>query len=205
LIVQTLPVGALETNCYFAYCPDTKEAIIVDPAGEPERILAEVQRLALKPLFIVNTHGHIDHVAANDAVRKAVGAPLLIHAGDASYLERPDPTFARWLGAPDRLLPADRNVGDGDTLAFGACLLTVLHTPGHTPGGISLYGEGVVFTGDALFNQGVGRTDLPGGNWRQLQTSIRTRLFTLPDDTIVYPGHGPETTIGSERAENPYV
>lgn len=198
-------MGALETNCYLVYCPDTKEGIIVDPAGEPERILSEIQRLGMKTVLVVNTHGHIDHVAANDAVRKATGAPLALHALDAGYLAHPDPAFARWLGAPERLAPANRNLEHGDAVAFGTCTLTVLHTPGHTPGGISLFGEGVVFTGDALFNQGVGRTDLPGGDWRQLQTSIRTRLYTLPDETVVYPGHGPSTNIGAERADNPYV
>lgn len=205
MIIHTLPVGALETNCYLVYCPDTQQGVIIDPAGEPERILSEVKRLGLKPVMVVNTHGHIDHVAANDAVRRATGAPLALHAADAPYLERPDPVFARWLGAPQALKPADRYLADGDVLAFGHCTLTVLHTPGHTPGGISLYGGGVVFTGDALFNQGVGRTDLPGGNWQLLVNSIRTRLFALPDETVVYPGHGPETTIGAERAGNPYV
>lgn len=205
MIVHTLAVGALETNCYLAYCEASKEAIVIDPAAEPERIIATIDSLGLVVRLIVNTHGHLDHVAANDAVRTAVEAPLLIHPNDAPYLQRTDPALARWLGAPGQLRPADRDLADGDTLVFGKCSLAVLHTPGHTPGGISLYGHGVVFTGDALFNQGVGRTDLPGGNWRQLQESIRTRLYTLPDETTVYPGHGPTTTVGVERADNPYV
>lgn len=155
--------------------------------------------------YVVDTHGHLDHVLANDPVCEATGAPLLMHAADAPYLSRPDPMLAGWLRGPSTFRAPDRFLEDGQTLAFGKCVLTVLHTPGHTPGGISLYGEGVVFTGDALFNQGVGRTDLPGGNWQLLVKSITTRLFSLPDETVVYPGHGASTSIGDERSGNPYV
>ncbi len=205
MIIRTLPVGALETNCYVVGCPETKQGLIIDPAAEAETILAEVRSLGLGVVAIVDTHGHLDHILANDVVRRETGAPLLLHQADVGFLARPDGLFARWLGAPDQFTPPDRTVGDGEVIPVGTLSFTVLHTPGHTPGGISLYGHGVVFTGDALFAQGVGRTDLPGGDWRQLLASIRTKLFALPDETVVYPGHGPTTTIGDERVGNPYV
>ena len=205
MLVHTLPVGNLETNCYIVICEESNEGLVVDPAAEPERILAEVARLGTRVLYVVDTHGHLDHVLANDPVREATGAPLLIHSDDAPYLSRPDPMLARWLKGPDHFRGPDQLVADGQVLSFGSCALTVLHTPGHTPGGISLFGGGIVFTGDALFNQGVGRTDLPGGNWQQLLHSIQSKLLVLPDETVVYPGHGPSTTIGAERTSNPYV
>ncbi len=205
MIIRTLPVGDLETNCYLVGCPKTKQGLIIDPGADADRILAVVDDLGLAIVAIVDTHGHLDHILANDIVRRETGAPLLMHAADVGFLANPDKLFARWLGAPARFAPPDRTVADGETIAVGTLSFTVLHTPGHTPGGISLYGHGVVFTGDALFAQGVGRTDLPGGDWRQLLDSIRSRLFTLPDETVVYPGHGPSTTIGEERVGNPYV
>ncbi|MHB1007222.1 MAG: MBL fold metallo-hydrolase [Chloroflexota bacterium] len=205
MLVHILPVGNLETNCYLVVCEDTLDGLVVDPAAESERILAEVDRIGMRVLYVVNTHGHLDHVLANDPVRDATGAPLLIHSADAAYLSRPDPMLVGWLHGPTAFRAPDRALVDGQALTFGNCTLEVLHTPGHTPGGISLYGEGVVFTGDSLFNQGVGRTDLPGGNWQLLVHSIQTKLFNLPDETIVYPGHGSSTTIGDERTGNPYV
>lgn len=205
MLLKTLVVGPLSNNCYIVADQDTKEGMIIDPAAEGGRILAEVRRLGLHILYIIDTHGHVDHVLANDEVRRATGAPLLIHADDAPILARPDPQFALWLGISPRFEPPDRLLKGGEDLAVGALTFKVLPTPGHTPGGISLQGEGVVFTGDALFNQGVGRTDLVGGNWHQLLASIQNVLFALPDDTVVYPGHGPSTTIGAEKTDNPFL
>lgn len=205
MLIRTLVVGPLSTNCYIVADQDAKEGIVIDPAAEAPRILAEVLRLDLKIRYIIDTHGHMDHILANDEVRRGTGAPLFIHGDDAAFLSRPDPQFARWLGIAVRFEPPDRLLKGGESLDVGALRLSVLTTPGHTPGGISLYGDGVVFTGDALFNQGVGRTDLPGGNWHQLLASIQNVLFALPDDTLVYPGHGPSTTIGAEKTDNPFV
>lgn len=205
LLIKTLAVGPLATNCYIVGDEESKEGLIVDPAAEGARILAEVGRLGLRIVYIVDTHGHLDHILANDEVRRATGAPLLIGAGDALNLAHPDPVFVRWLGISARFAPADRLLQGGESLPLGALTFRVLNTPGHTPGGISLYGEAVVFTGDALFNQGVGRTDLPGGNWQQLEQSIKSVLFALPDETAVYPGHGPATTIAFEKTGNPFL
>ncbi|MDA8216218.1 MAG: MBL fold metallo-hydrolase [Dehalococcoidales bacterium] len=205
VVVRTIPVGLLETNCYLVGCETSKEGMVIDPAAEPERLLQEIADLGLRVRYVVNTHGHLDHILANDAVRQATGAPLLMHEADARFLKEPDRTIASWIGAPGSFWAPDRLLEDGATVTVGELSFEVLHTPGHTPGGISLYGNGVVFTGDTLFNQGVGRTDLWGGNWRQLQQSIQSRLFTLPDSTIVYPGHGAPTTIGAEKADNPYI
>jgi len=156
--------------------------------------------------LIVDTHAHFDHVAANAAVREATGAPIAIHRLDAAGLTQPPTLFGMSLGGPVSP-PADRLLEDDEEVVVGDVTLRVLLTPGHTPGGISLLYEPqpAVFSGDALFRLGIGRADLPGGDHETLLRSIRTRLFALPDSTLVYPGHGPATTIGAERAGNPYV
>ncbi|MHB1132638.1 MAG: MBL fold metallo-hydrolase [Chloroflexota bacterium] len=205
MLITTLAVGPLATNCYIVADDESRECLIIDPAGEAGRILDELRRLALVVKYVVNTHGHLDHVLANDEVRQATGAPLLIHEADAPFLARPDSQLAGWLGARGSLQPADRLLHGGEKLTLGNEGLEVLATPGHTPGGITLYAAGIAFTGDALFHQGVGRTDLPGGSWRVLQASIEKVLFTLPGETVVYPGHGPSTTIADERSSNPYL
>lgn len=205
MIVQTLEVGNNCTNCYIVACRRTLEGLVIDPGAEPERILASVRAQNLRITRIVNTHGHFDHILANKAVKDALGVPVAIHKADASMLTNPLSSFAFMVGALTPMPPADELLQDGQELRFGDDTLTVLHTPGHSPGGISLSGEGVVFCGDALFQGSIGRTDFPGGNYDLLLRSIRTRLMTLPDATTVYPGHGPATTIGQERLANPYL
>ncbi len=206
LAVRTLVVGMLETNCYLASCEESKEAIVIDPAGDPQVILEAIAAEGLTVRLIVDTHAHFDHTGANGAIRAATSAPIAIHRLDAAALTQPVALFGLSLGAPPSP-PADRLLDDGEELAVGDLKLRVVATPGHTPGGISLfYGpQPVVFSGDALFRLGIGRTDLPGGNYETLVQSIRTRLFALPDSTVVYPGHGPATTIGFERARNPFL
>ena len=206
LAVQTLVVGPLQTNCYLVSGGGSKEAIVIDPGGDPERILQVVEDGGLTVALIVDTHAHFDHVAANAAIREATEAPIAIHRLDAEALARPATLFGFSLGGPASP-PADRLLEDDEEIVVGEVTLRVLLTPGHTPGGISLLYEPqpAVFSGDALFQLGVGRADLPGGDYETLLNSIRSRLFTLPDSTVVYPGHGPATTIGAERAGNPYV
>lgn len=204
MIVKGLVVGPLQVNCYLVGCEETKEGIVIDPGGDAPVILSQIHALELNIAYIVNTHGHIDHVAANRALKEATGAPLAIHRLDAPWLISPQGGLALLLGVTPGP-PADIFLEEGDDIKFGNISLKVLHTPGHTSGGISLLGEGDIFTGDALFNMGIGRTDLPGGDFKSLIESIRTKLFTLPEETVVYPGHGPATTIGREKRTNPFV
>ena len=191
-------------NCFIVGCPQTLEAAVIDPGDEPERILAAVAGLNLTVKQIVNTHGHFDHVSANKALKEATGAPILIHALDAPMLNQLAASAAGFgLSAQNSPAP-DRTVDERDTISFGEITLTVLHTPGHTPGGISLATDGFVFVGDTLFAGSIGRTDFPGGNFDTLIGSIRTKLFTLDDDVKVYPGHMGNTTIGVEKRTNPF-
>lgn len=205
MLIRMLVVGDLATNCYIVGCEETHEGIIIDPGGDADLILQEVDRLGLRILQIVNTHGHFDHTLANGAVKEATGASLAIHPADAHMLTNPLKSLSFWVGSIRPGPAADVLLNDGDVVRFGKIELKVLHTPGHSPGSISLVTLGTVFTGDALFQGSIGRTDFPGGNYRQLIHSIRTRLLTLPDDTVAYTGHGPATTIGEERRFNPFL
>ncbi len=207
LIIEQLVVGPLQTNCYIVGDEDTQEAIVIDPGGDADAILEAVQNLKLDVQWVVNTHGHVDHVMANGEIMEATGAPLAIHPDDASMLSNPLRGFAIFLGKLRPSPAATVLLEEGEQVQVGSIILEVLHTPGHSPGSISLWcaTEGVLFSGDVLFNMGIGRTDFPGGSSRVLLLSIREKLFTLPDDTVVYPGHGPRTTIGFERMHNPFL
>ncbi len=204
MLVERLVVGMLQCNCYLVACDDTKEAIVIDPGGDAPLILDRVQELGLAIKYIVNTHGHIDHIAANRPVKEGTGAQLAIHQDDAEWLVTDQGDYARMLGVSSPGPAADVLLAQGDEIAFGNERLQVIHTPGHSLGGISLVGDGVVFCGDTLFAMGVGRVDLPGGSWETLMNTIKARLFTMPDDTVAYTGHGPETTIGREKQFNPW-
>lgn len=206
LLIFTLPVGLIQTNCYIAGCEETKEAAVIDPGGHPERILAEVKRHGLHVKYVLNTHAHFDHTDANGAIVEATSAPLALHAKDRPLLE--DSGGAGLFGMnADPSPPPDLEIEDGDALRVGTLCFQVLHTPGHTPGHVCFYepDEKVVFDGDVLFYRGIGRTDLPGGSWQQLLGSIQQVLFALPDETVVYSGHGPATTIGDEKRLNPWL
>lgn len=204
MIVERLVVGMLQCNCYIVGCEDTKVGIIIDPGGDAPVILDRAEQLGLSIENIVNTHGHIDHIAANGPVKEATGAMIAIHRDDAQWLVSDQGGFARMLGVLSPGPPADVLLDEGDEINFGNESLQVIHTPGHSLGGITLVHDGMVFCGDTLFAMGVGRVDLPGGDWATLMNSIKTRLFTLPDETIVYSGHGPPTTIGREKRLNPW-
>ena len=203
-IIQ-MEVGSLGTNCYIAYCENTKKAVIIDPGGDAAKILAAVSREGLSVEAIINTHGHADHVLANVKVQEATGAPLWIHSADADMLGSGSRNLSAFLGGATSCGTADRLLADGEVLPVGEFSLTALHTPGHTPGGISLLFDKTVFVGDTLFAESIGRTDFPGGSYSQLINSIKTKLMSLDDEVKAYPGHGPATTIGWERRQNPFI
>jgi hydroxyacylglutathione hydrolase len=202
--VHTLVVGRLETNCYILQSDST--AAVIDPGDEPERILRFIKDIAVKPSQIIATHTHFDHVLGVEAIRTALKIPFLIHRDDVPMLESMQSLVRDFMGFSVSPPPkVDQFLKDGESITVGQDKVKVIHTPGHSPGSISLVGQGFVLTGDALFNQSIGRTDLPGGDLDTLIRSITGRLFTLDDNTIVYPGHGPETSIGDEKLANPFV
>lgn len=229
LIHEIIPVGLLQCNCSILGDPESREAIVIDPGDEVDRILAVLRRHDLKVRAIVSTHTHIDHVGGLAALHRATGAPVLIHEDDLALYRSLD-MQAGWLGIPTpEIVRLPDFLKEGDTLRWGEFAAHVLHTPGHTPGSISLVVgasdagtgkhaekdsaaakphvscESRLIAGDTLFQGSIGRTDLPGGSYPQIISSIREKLLVLPDETIVYPGHGDTTTIGEERESNPFL
>jgi hydroxyacylglutathione hydrolase len=196
--IQTFNVGMLSTNCYVVNCPKTQEAIIIDPGldvlSEAEQIVCYVDKSILKVKFIVNTHGHADHICGDSILKKKYSVPICIHAYDAHFL----------TGLGENTQPANILLEDEELLKFGKVTLKVMHTPGHTPGSISLVGEKLVFTGDTLFAGGIGRTDLPGGSDHDMRLSLE-KLLRLPEHYVVYPGHGVASMIGEEKGINPFL
>lgn len=203
--VIKMEVGHLGTNCYIAYCEKTNEAAIIDPGGNGEELAALLQRENLTLRYIINTHGHADHIGANSYLKERTQALIAIHELDADMLSSAQRNLSIYIGSGITSQAADCLLKDGDTIEVGEMQFTVLHTPGHTPGGISLLCDGILFSGDTLFYQSVGRSDFPGGSHSQLIRSIQEKLLILPDDTKVLPGHGPDSTIGDERAMNPFI
>jgi hydroxyacylglutathione hydrolase len=202
---EMVVVGALETNCYLVYCEESSECAVVDPGAEPERIIRQISSLELEPVILIDTHGHVDHVGANKDIKEKYDIPLCIHSLDSRMLDNIlATTMGLFLGAKKSPEP-DRFLEDGELIPIGKSHLKVIHTPGHSPGSVSLSGDGFLLSGDLLFCGGVGRTDLPGGSWSVLEDSIRKRIFTFPDDTIVLPGHGPSTSVGQEKSANPFI
>ena len=203
-----MEVGRMAVFAYLVGCDKTKQALVIDPAGDEDRILQEAKKNGLQIKYIVNTHFHVDHMLGNKRMQELTKATIVIHEKEANLLTHQSKYMLDMFGA-EASPPAGKTVHDGDTLTVGEVSLAVLHTPGHSPGAICLYGDGLVFTGDTLFVGGVGRTDLEGGSWEVLASSIRNKLFTLPDSTVVLPGHNygsaPKSTIGMEKTTNPYV
>ena len=208
LFLKQMEVGPMAVFAYIVGDRETGDALVVDPAADEDGILAQCRREGLTIRMIVNTHGHVDHTAGNRGMKSKTGAELVIHEADADMLVSTPAMILRMFGATASP-PADRTVRDGDDIAIGRHRLRVLHTPGHSPGSMSLYLPGRVFTGDTLFVEAVGRTDLPGGSGETMWRSIQEKLLTLPDETVVLPGHNygarPTSTIGHEKQNNPFL
>jgi glyoxylase-like metal-dependent hydrolase (beta-lactamase superfamily II) len=206
VMVRGIVVGAFQENCWVIGNRRTGEAVCVDPGDEPGEILAMAREMGVRIKLIANSHGHIDHVLGVAGIREATGARFLLHPGDADLVRTTSESAKRWMGAEiPNPPPPDQVLADGDDIDVDGLKLTVIHTPGHTPGSVCFYVNGVLFAGDTLFAGSIGRTDLPGGDYDQEMGSIVERLLALPDDTIVLPGHMDQTTVGQERQRNPYV
>ncbi len=204
MIIRKLVVGPLQENCYIVGDEKTKKALVIDPGDEPDRIIEAVKKEGLTVISIVCTHGHFDHMGAIGDIKRETGAKVLAHKEDTELYEAAKDQAALWGYSVDDIPPPDDFINESDEIKVGGLSLKVLYTPGHSPGGVCLYGEGVVFTGDTLFRGSVGRTDFYGGNMSKLKESFR-RLMSLPEDTRVYSGHGDETTIGTEKRENMFA
>jgi glyoxylase-like metal-dependent hydrolase (beta-lactamase superfamily II) len=201
---EIVVVGALETNCYLVYDEESRACAVIDPGAEPRKIFAAVADLELKPALILNTHGHIDHIGANRDMKEKYGIPIYLHSSDATMLKVTEHVeLSLLLGARDSPSP-DRLLVDGDEIPVGEESLRVIHTPGHTPGSVGFLADRFLYSGDTLFCGGVGRTDLEGGSWKDLEKSIRERILVLPGETVVLPGHGPWTTVEQEKLSNPF-
>jgi hydroxyacylglutathione hydrolase len=204
VILKMLVVGPIQANCYILGSEQTKEASVIDPGGDVDKILLALAKDHLRCVHIVNTHGHFDHAAGNGRLKEVTGAELLIHRADASMITNQGKSGGMWGIPVDDSPPPDRYVEEGDLIGFGGISLKVLHTPGHSMGGISLVTDEMVFVGDTLFAGSIGRTDFPGGDYEGLLRGVETKIFTLGDDVVIYPGHGPKTTVGREKRTNPF-
>jgi hydroxyacylglutathione hydrolase len=207
MIHKILAVGPLQCNCSIIGDETTHEAMVIDPGDDVEDVLAIVRQYKFQVKQIVITHAHIDHVGGAMKLRAATGAPILLNQNDYALLKMLD-VQAAWVGmaAPEDVA-IEASIGDGETLHTGSLCATVMHTPGHTEGSVCLYfpAENLLIAGDTLFARSIGRTDLPGGSFEKIMRSLHDRVLTLPDDTVVIPGHGQRTTIGEEREENPFL
>lgn len=206
MILKRVEVSSMAVNCYIVGCEETKEAAVIDPGGNAKGILKALEDGGMKAIYIINTHGHIDHIAANRTIKEATGARVLIHEADAKMLVNSVSNFSFMMGQQVTSPPADQYINEGDIIKIGTTVeLQVIHTPGHSLGGICLKTGNIIFSGDALFYGSIGRTDFPGGSYQQLITNIKEKLLCYDDEVVVYPGHGPATTIGFERKRNPFL
>ena len=205
--IETLVVGPIETNCYVLSDPVSREAVVIDAGDDGDSIWQVIQQKQLQVKYILNTHGHFDHIQANDSLRDKTGAPLAIHADDAELLLAPEKVSAGMYMQVNGCREPEILLHNGDVISFGPYQLRVIYTPGHTKGGCCYYEEKekALFSGDTIFMESIGRTDLPTGNTAQLLDSVRNKVLVLPDDVKIYPGHGPETTVAYEAANNPYA
>ena len=204
LTIRSFAVMPFDENCYVV-SDDTGEGVVIDPGGMAKEILAYIREKKLSIKAVLDTHGHCDHIGANDAIRDETGAPLYIHKADAPMLSDMRLNLSAFMGFKALSRPAEHLLSEGDKISFGQSELEVVHTPGHTIGGVCFVGEGAAFTGDTLFAGSIGRSDFPGGSEVELIGNIKKKLLALPDETKVYSGHGPSSEIGWERQCNPYL
>ncbi|HHU33045.1 MAG: MBL fold metallo-hydrolase [Zhaonellaceae bacterium] len=206
MIFKSIKVGRLATNCYILGCSETLEGAVVDPGDEADYILTIIEEENLKIKYIINTHGHSDHIGANKEVKKSTGAQILIHGADEKFLLEPKQNLSNYSQEPIIGPAADQLLSEGYLIKIGNSInLNVIHTPGHTPGSICLLGENFILTGDTLFAGSIGRTDLPGGSYDLIIRSIKEKLLPLPNNLLVYPGHGPSSTLQKEKETNSFL
>ena len=203
--IETIVVGPFEVNCYLIFDAVSKNGVIVDPGGDDYKIAEGIDRLGFTPRAILLTHGHGDHIAAVESLKGKFNLPLYVGQGEEPLLASPSANISSFFGFEITCPPADFSVGDSQVVDIAGLKFTVFATPGHSPGSVCYFIGKSLFCGDVLFNGSIGRTDLPGGNYQQLIDSIDKYILSLPDDIICYPGHGPITTVGSERKNNPFL
>ncbi len=203
--IYALTLGMFMVNNYLVVNPDTRRAILIDACEDYANILRQLDALKAELVYLINTHGHGDHIAGNGPILERTGARLLIHRLDEPFLRDPNLNMSAMLGVTLQSPSPDRYLEEGDVVEMDGIRLQVLHTPGHTPGHISLLANGIAFVGDVIFRESIGRTDFPYASHEQLIDTIRTKIYTLPDDTVLLNGHGPETTVRHEKAFNPFV
>ena len=206
MLLDSVVVSIVQTNCYIVGCEETQEGVVIDPGGHPQRILKAIEESGLTIRYVLNTHCHFDHMGANAEIVAATNAPLALHPAELPMLQAQGGAAMFGVQIEQSPMP-DLELEPGQELQVGTLRFQVLHTPGHSPGSLTFYleEEGAAFDGDVLFAMGVGRTDLHGGSWDVLERSIRDVLFAMPDETVVYPGHGPSTTVGREKQSNPWL
>ena len=205
MIIKNIVVGPLEVNCYILGCEDTKEAAIIDPGDNADEIISNIEKEGLNPKFIINTHAHFDHIGGVKVIQDHFKIDFILHEGDLFLVENASEQATAFGLKPISKPVVNKNATNGEKVNLGNKSITVIHTPGHSPGGVCYYSGNNVFVGDTLFAGSIGRTDLPGGSYDTLINSIKENLFPLGDSTIVYPGHGPSTTIGNEKEHNPFL
>ncbi|WZL71529.1 MBL fold metallo-hydrolase [Clostridiaceae bacterium 35-E11] len=205
MIIERIPAGIYAANCFVIGCEETKKAAVIDPGGDAEDIIKYIDEHELELQYILLTHGHGDHIGGVVEIKAKKEVPVLIHEDDAFMLQNANKNLSKLMSGPDIELIADRLLRGGEIIELGALALHISHTPGHTPGGICIKVEDCLFTGDTLFANSIGRTDFEGGSFEKIIDSIKSKLLIYDDETKVFPGHGPASTIGRERVSNPFI